>query len=266
MEKAAGFFHQVRKRRRSFVKKKGKRLIRALGDYMGRQSLVGDVPVFDAARFPWVAGLESNWAAIRAELDSVLTVRELVPSFHEISPDQKRISKGDNWKTFILYGFGFKSENNCLTCPETVRVLETIDGLQTAWFSILAPGYHIPAHRGVTKGVIRCHLGLKVPERSEDCVMRVDQERCQWQEGKCLVFDDTYEHEIWNNTDEERVVLLLDVDRPMRLPGRLLNKALVSGMRWTAYFQDARKNLVAWDQRFERAVRRADGYHVEADK
>lgn len=256
---------RLRKMRRRYVKRYGKRGIRRLFDFLGRQSLVGDPPVFDPALFPQLKPLEDNWQAIRAELEGVLVGREHLPAFQEISRDQKKIAKDDRWKTFILYGFRYRSEANCRRCPVTARTLEQIPGLQTAMFSILSPGYHIPPHRGVTKGVVRVHLGLKVPA-DLTCRIRVDDEVCNWREGKVLVFDDTFEHEVWNDSAEERVVLLLDFVRPMRLPGRLVNWAFLNGIRWTAYVQEARKNLNSWEDRFEAAVRRADSMHIDADR
>jgi beta-hydroxylase len=240
-------------------------MLRILDNFLGQQSLVGDTPVFEPCQFPWVETLEANWVIIRAELNKVLKLRNHLPSFHEISPDQKRISKGDNWKTFVLYGFGRCTERNAQHCPETVRVLETISGLQNAWFSMLSPGYHIPPHRGVTKGVLRCHLALTVPKQRDCCIIRVDDQICHWEKGKCLVFDDTYEHEVWNNTHEERVVLFLDIDRPLRPMGRLVSRAVIRGIQWTAYVKDARKNLTAWEQRFETAVQRAESFQLETD-
>jgi len=258
------YFERLRQFRRRLTIQYGKHTLRTLDRFLGQQSLIGDTPVFDDLTFPWTAMLEDNWHAIRAELDGVLQTREHIPAFHEISPDQKRISKGDHWKTFVLYGFGRPAERNGRHCPETMRVLAAIPGLQNAWFSILAPGYHIPPHRGVTKGVIRCHLALIVPTPPAQCVIRVGDRICQWEEGKCLLFDDTFEHEVWNNTDQERVVLFLDIERPLRLPGRLLSKTLLQGIQWTAYVKDARKNLATWEDRFESAAQRAEAFHVDA--
>ncbi len=261
----SGLVDKVRRKRRRFVKKLGKRVIRRLADFLGRQSLVGDLPVFRTQDFDWAVRLEENWDVIRLELDRVLTHHADLPSFHEISPDQAKISKGDNWKTFILFGFGYKSELNCRQCPETTRVLETIPHLRTAFFSILAPGYHIPRHKGVTKGVIRGHLALIVPKDRDNCWIRIDDQRVSWRQGDCLVFDDTFDHEVRNDTDERRVVLLLDVDRPMRFWGRLINKIFLTGIRWTAYVQDAKKNLQSNEQKLAAAVARADAMHIDAD-
>ena len=84
-------------------------------------------------------------------------------------------------------------------------------------------GYHIPAHRGVSKGIVRAHLGLIIPKDAEKCRIRVGDQIKVWHPGEIFVFDDTYEHEVWNETPEERVILLFDFDRPMRFWGRLVN-------------------------------------------
>jgi len=250
----------ARKFRRKYVKKAGRRVLQALDRYLGKQSLVGDHPFFDPGRFPHVEILERNWRTIRRELDQLLHASEHIPPFHEVSPDQKRISKDDSWKTFILYGFGRSAERNCRQCPATSSLLGTIPHLQTALFSIVAPGYHIPPHRGVTKGVIRTHLGLMIPQQREHCFIRVADEVRHWEEGKCVVLDDTFEHEVWNNTDEQRVVLFIDVERPLPLIPRLLNKGVLRAIQWTAYVKDAGKNLADWEERFEAAVQQADGF------
>ncbi len=212
--------------------------------------------MFDVSQFPWAKTLELNYGVIRKEMQDLLQMREYIPYFHEISPDQRKISIGQNWKTFFLKGFGYESEQSWIRCPETMKVLNEIPSLQTAFFSILSPNYHIPYHRGVTKGLIRCHLALYVPEKREQCVMRVDNQLCQWEEGRCLIFDDTYGHEVWNATNQERVVLVIDVDRPMRFLGRVISKGLLVGIRRSGYVQEARKNLKMWEDLYQRAEKK----------
>jgi beta-hydroxylase len=202
--------------------------------------------------------IEANWTTILGELQELLKDRSRLPAFHEISRDQKHISKADRWKVFILYGFGVPSERNCARCPETARLLQQIPNLQSAWFSILSPHYHIAEHRGVTKTVLRSHLGLIIPKERERCRMRVGDGMVVWEEGKCVVFDDFFRHEVWNDTDEERVVLIFDFDRPMRLRGRLVGKLITWAIKRTAYFKDAERNLKNWDERLEAAVNTAN--------
>jgi len=249
---------KLKKQRRKRVKRFGKRVIRGLSDFLGRQSLVGDMPIHDTKDFPFLKPFVDNWEGIRAEVVEILKHREAVPLFQDVSPDQMRIAKGNNWRTFILYGFGTKLAKNCKQAPLATRILESIPNLQTAWFSILGPGYHIPAHRGVSKGILRAHLGLIIPKDAEKCRIRVDDKIQVWRPGEIFVFDDTYEHEVWNDTDEERVILLFDFDRPMKFWGRVLNKTFVSLIKMTAYYQEPKRNMQTMEERFEAATRRAD--------
>ena len=238
----AGVWDRFRTRRRKRVKRVGKRMIRNIAGFLSGQSLVEDTPVLDRSPFGFLDEIGANWETIRDEIKPLLRHRDALPVFQELSRDQRKIAKDDNWHVFVLYGFGGKHEANCAKTPQTSKLLETVPRLQTAWFSILAPNYHIPAHRGVTKGILRCHLGLQIPKTPERCRMRVGDEMCVWREGELFVFDDTYEHEVWNDTDEERVILLFDFDRPMRFLGRIVHRFFIAGLKRTAYFWNPRKN------------------------
>ena len=244
--------------RRKTVKRIGKRLMRWAADFQARQGLVPDTPFLDPGHFPFLQEFEAKSEAIAAELRDILKHREAIPGFEQVSPDQYRIAVDRQWKTFVLYGFGEAFDKNCRSAPITAELLGRIPNIQTAWFSILAPGYHIPAHTGVTKGIVRAHLGLIIPKEREKCRIRVGDEFRAWETGKVIVLDDTYEHEVWNDTDEERVVLLFDFDRPMKWRGRLVNKLLMRGLKLTAFYQEPRKNLADFESRFEAATRRAD--------
>ena len=104
-------------------------------------------------------------------------------------------------------------------CPRTAALMREIPGMTTAMFSILSPRKHILDHRGPYKGVLRYHLGLIVPRDAEACRIRVGEDIRHWEEGKSMIFDDTFNHEVWNDTDETRVVLFVDVLRPLPVPG-----------------------------------------------
>lgn len=227
----------------------------------GRFSLVGDQPFHPNDQFAWTAPLEAEWTTIRAELDRILEHRDVLPNFQDITKDVTTITRDDRWKTFFLYGYGEKVEQNCARCPETARLVEAIPGMRTAFFSILAPGKHIPAHRGPYKGLLRYHLGLKVPAPNEQCRIRVSDEVRHWEEGKGMVFDDTYNHEVWNDTDGERAILFLDVERP--LPGALatFNRFVLDLLRASSTIQDAQKNQEKWSERLSQAERERSAHH-----
>ncbi len=241
-------------RNRNLVKKFGSKALWSFERTIAERSAVGDSALVDRAYFPWLADLEGSTASIRRELDGVLKHREHLPDFHEISADQRSITDDDKWKTYFFYGFGRRSDANCRRCPATAAVLSRIPGLVTAFFSILAPGKRIPAHRGVYKGLLRAHLGLAVP-RPELCGMSIGNEMVRWREGSAFVFDDTYTHEAWNESDKDRVVLLVDVLRPLPRPVQLLNRALVGAVALSPYVTDGEKNQRAWEARFERLTR-----------
>lgn len=186
----------------------------ALNGWLARYSLVGDPALFDSTQFPWTKILQGHVAEIRAEAMRLYSLRNALPAFHEVSPYQRRISHGDDWKTAWLYGFGHDSAVAQTLCPRTTTLLAEVPGLQTALFSMIAPGTHIPRHRGVYKGLINYHLALVVPRIAERCRMQVADEIVVWREGGCVVFDDTNPHEVWNDTTQERIVLMLQFDRP----------------------------------------------------
>ena len=237
----------------SLLKQFGHTALHGLDAVFGAFSKVGDKPVHDPSNFGWTSLLERHWTDIRAELDDILKHREVLPSFHDITEDASTISQDDDWKTFFLYGYGVKAEENCARCPRTTELIEQVPGMTTAFFSILSPGKHIPPHRGPYKGVLRYHLGLKVPEQAEQCRIRVDDQTLHWEEGEGMVFDDTYNHEVKNETNDERAILFLDVKRPMHQPLAGLNDLLLGLLQYTPVVQNARENQKQWAKRLEQA-------------
>ncbi|HLG73513.1 MAG TPA: aspartyl/asparaginyl beta-hydroxylase domain-containing protein [Chloroflexota bacterium] len=225
--------------------------IRRLERLVVQTSKVEDRPYLPADQFPWVKRLEDNWRAIREELDGLLPYMSQLPNFHDISPDQRPITSDDGWKTFFFYGFGVRSEQNCLRCPRTAELIAGIPGMVTAFFSILAPGKYIPPHRGPYKGVLRCHLALLIPDPPDACGLRVGGQLSHWQEGRSVFFDDTYLHEAWNYADSPRAVLFLDVLRPTRFPGPLVNRLAVQAIALSPYVRTARSNELKWERAFE---------------
>ena len=208
-----------------------------------------DRPFLKTKDFSWTHDLESNWQEVRKELEHILEHPEKIPNFQDISKDQTNLTKDEHWKSFFLYGYGYKFASNCDLCPQTTRLLENIPGMFTAFFSILSPGKHIPRHRGPYKGLLRGHLGLIVPQARENCWIQVGEETATWEEGKSMVFDDTYKHQVQNNTDETRVVLFIDVIRPLKFPGSMVNRLVLQLIRMSPFIQDARRNQMAWEKR-----------------
>jgi beta-hydroxylase len=213
-------------------------------------SKVGNPSIYDNKVFPWTRSIEKEWRAIRAELDHVLTRKEELPAFHELASDAETISRDRGWKSFLLAGYGFRSENNINLCPETWRVCQNIPGLITVMYSILEAGKHLPAHRGPYNGVLRLHLGLIVPEPREQLGIRVEHDVYRWREGEAVIFDDAYEHEAWNYTSQTRVVLFVDFRKPLRFPANLVNWLLLHLAMFTPFIREGLDNQKAWEKKF----------------
>jgi len=239
------------------IYKAGKKLRHRVSAIVARSSEVGDQPVYDAGRFDWIAPLEARWTEIRDELSAVLAHGRALP-LAAVSPDHRRIAPPQKWKSFFLYGYGYRVEENCRRCPATAAAVAQIPGLNSAFFSILEPGTHIPRHRGVTKAILTAHLGLIVPRDSAACRMQVDHQIVRWQAGQTLVFDDTFHHEVWNDSEELRAVLLIQFRRPTGWIGRLVGSAFLFGIRHSRFVQDARAEIDRWNTALQQLEKTGD--------
>jgi aspartyl/asparaginyl beta-hydroxylase (cupin superfamily) len=170
---------------------------------------------------PRLRELDRNYAVIREELESVLLQRDKLPRYHDLARSEQYISgtidADKDWKVFMLDCLAGKPEMNQKKCPRTTALLQKIPNLYQAFFSILDPGKSIPAHCGPYLGYLRYHLGLIVPKNNPPS-MRVKDQIHTWQEGRSIVFDDSWEHEVYNKSDGLRVVLIVDFLRPMSAP------------------------------------------------
>jgi beta-hydroxylase len=260
-------YEQVKTAIRNFIIYQiGKKTISFLQKIIAKYSIVENDCFLNLDYFNWVSELENNWQSIRKELDIILESIDCLPGFHDISPDQERISGDGLWKTFVLYGYGIKMKQNCQYCPVTTKLIKNIPGMKTAFFSILLPGKHIPEHCGPYKGILRYQLALKVPREREKCRIRVSDKFRYWSEGKSMMFDDSFPHEAWNFSDEIRVVLFMDIVRPVKFPISILNNLIINLIRWSPYVQDAYKNQQQWDRRLAKIFKDKNSKKFAAKK
>ena len=144
--------------------------------------------------------LEENWEGIRDECRRVASPYIPWPEHF--------LYKG-RWDVYGIYDLkGNRIEDHAKECPITTQTVEKIPGLRTAGFSMLGAGCVIEPHKGYTDEVLRCHLGLIIPEG--DCALKVEDKIYRWEEGKAFVFNDRFLHEAWNRTSQPRYVLLVD--------------------------------------------------------
>ena len=158
---------------------------------------------YPASNFDLVEKLESNWEVIRDEMLSI--------SQSDFDPWLQRSMHGEGWSVFGLAAIGRQFKQAVEYCPQTTKILQAIPGVALSGFSRMAPGTHILPHCGWAYDSYRLHLGLDVPS---GCRLRVADETRSWKNGKCLVFDDTVEHEAWNDSTEVRTTLMVDFLRP----------------------------------------------------
>ena len=183
------------------------------------------IQYYDPARFDWAAEVEAATAAIRGELEALLKQQGtnefrayIRPGSDELRMDQNRdLIDNKDWSALFLCENGWTVPKIVERCPVTWdSVLKTplprISGWgPTVMFSLLKAGARIAPHTGMFNTRLICHLPLIVPP---GCRFRVGNEVREWEVGKLLIFDDTIEHEAWNDSDEDRVILIFDIWRP----------------------------------------------------
>jgi len=182
------------------------------------------IEFYDPGRFDWAPAIEAATAAMREELLGLLAKRaDAIRPFARNDDGMplgvsKALHDGRDWGVLALCEQGWLEPDNIERCPRTWETLlrnapvPRVAGWgPSAVFSLLRPGAHIGAHTGMYNARLICHLPLIVPP---GCRFRVGNEIREWEEGKLLIFDDTIEHEAWNDSAEDRVILVFDIWRP----------------------------------------------------
>ena len=165
---------------------------------------------YDASEFEFTARLEAAYPQIRAELDNALAQQR--DKFQMYRGGQGNTHEG--WNSFFLYLFGKRNEDFAALCPVTASILESIPRQERTMtmFAALNPHSGLPPHTGPFNGVLRVHLPLIVPPK---CAVTVGDETRPWEEGKVMVFDDSYVHSVRNDSDSVRVVLFFTIYHPV---------------------------------------------------
>lgn len=179
------------------------------------------VPFYDPAGFDWVPALEARTAEIRAEAEAVLAADKGLAPYVQRNADrptrEHALLDDPNWSAFYLWKDGALVPEAEAACPATVEALSglplpRIKGRSPSiLFSVLKAKTHIPPHWGMLNTRLICHLPLIVPP---DCRLRVGNETRSVEQGKMMIFDDSIEHEAWNDSERTRVILLFEIWRP----------------------------------------------------
>lgn len=193
-------------------------------------SAVPNKPFVEMKHFPDLEPLREHWQMIRDEGMQL---------FDEgyIRAAAKYNDLGFNsffrtgWKRFYLKWYGDFLPSAAVLCPKTAKLLASIPSVNAAMFALLPPGARLVAHRDPFAGSLRYHLGLSTPN-SEECRIVVDGQLYFWKDGEPVVFDETYIHRAENQTDQQRLILFCDIERPLsnrvaRALNRFIGKPLV---------------------------------------
>lgn len=187
--------------------------------------------------FPNGPRFAGAWREIRDEAMTIAGMLPQVPRFQDLMPQQAEIAGADgrDWRVFIMRAYGIDVPGNLARAPLTASILARTPEAVSAIFAYLAPGKHIPAHRGPFRAILRYHLMLSMPcddNGVPSCELNIDGVPYRLKDGECLLWDDTYTHEVWNRSDQVRVALLLDVWRKdMPADVALMSRALMGGIQ-----------------------------------
>lgn len=167
----------------------------------------------DPKHYSWVKLLEENFEAIKKEALNIFN-----ENLMDVHPENDDLSGYGTWNTFFFYKNGTKHSDNHAKCPITSSILQKILGVEIAgrtYFSAMTPGIHIKPHCGPHNFKLRTHLGIVT---HQDALIRVSDTIKPWEDGQCIVFDDSFEHEVWNRSGITRIVLIVDVWNPVLTP------------------------------------------------
>jgi aspartate beta-hydroxylase len=178
-----------------------------------------------AETYPALDAVTKACPAIRKEFDQLAAEGLTLPQYHEVDSGERAISSTTpkRWKVFVLECLGYKVALNCPRCPDTCRALGNVPNIIQAFFSILDPGESVPKHEGPYLGYLRYHFGLRVPKDDPPKIV-VNGQDYVWKEGEAVLFDDSWPHEVVNNSNELRAVLIVDVRRPLPVTANVVNK------------------------------------------
>ena len=194
-------------------------------------------PAFSDAFCQEILEIKKEWGDfVRASESKGLPIDDL-------SDAQKSLNEDKKWKSLFLFGYSYY--NTALTphFPVTMTLIRKYESQITlAMFSTTEPGKHIPAHKGNNHGVLRLQIGIDIKE-SDQCFLRVEDKILYLKEGERFVFDDTFEHELGNQSNADRTVLIIDFYKPLPVIYDRLNRKKMDELKKSNYIQSVIKKL-----------------------
>ncbi|ARG97726.1 peptide-aspartate beta-dioxygenase [Legionella micdadei] len=199
--------------------------------------------------FPALNEITKHFSIIKKEFENVLSNSHQLPRYHDIDPGEADISDATqkNWNVFMLYLLGYQLERAETLCPTLCNLIKQVPNLIQAFFSILEPGKSIPLHKGPYIGYLRYHLGIHVPQNNPPQII-VNNQSYTWREGEAVLFDDSWPHEVRNESDDYRAVLIIDVLRPMPFLPHLVNQFVTNVIGRFFYGRKVVKRALQYDE------------------
>lgn len=206
--------------------------------------------------YPSLLAVTTAYAQIRQEFQQLMDRKLILPAYHEVDSGEKEISAttAHKWNVYMLEILGHKPATNRALCPQTCEVLSGVPGMIQAFFSILDPHKSVPRHEGPYLGYLRYHLGLHCPTREAPYLI-VNDQKYTWRDGEAVLFDDSYPHEVVNDAEDYRAVLIVDVLRPLRFTPRQVNKLVAFIARHT-YGRAVAKKVEAFAAEYKKRAER----------
>lgn len=167
---------------------------------------------YDKKLFSFLEQIENNFEIIRNELIQLIESNK-EENWLQTFPNYVKSEKQKAWKVFSFLFFSMKFPSHAALCPKTAELIYNIPEIMSCDYSYLKANTKILPHKGYSRMVLRCHLPLIVPN-GDLCGLKVGTETRYWKEGELLIFDDSFEHEAWNDSNKDRVVLMFDIPNP----------------------------------------------------
>lgn len=205
----------------------------------------GKKAFLNADNYPWHTAFEMQIDDIQKEASIIFSDRSKLASMENISKEQETIAEKNTWIPFFLHAYGNDVVENQQKCPKTTALINSVPDMVMAFFSCLEPQAGLEPHRGIFKGVVRYHLGLKVPSSDNRCGLTVNGEYRPWIEGKSFIFDDSMVHYAENETQDYRIVLIIDVERKMPRWLSRINKKCINFIAESQFIKEAVNNQVS---------------------
>lgn len=179
--------------------------------FLGGRAADEGIEFYDPGKFNWVSNIINNYDAIRSEISDVVKRRKQeMPVYF----NKSLVEKGTKWKTYSMMFWNIPFKKQIRECAKTYSIIKDIPGIVSCSVSMLEAGSRIKPHRGDTNAIIRCHIPITIPGTLPENGFRVGTTTKEWREGELLLFNDAEEHEAWNLSGSDRVILIIDVIRP----------------------------------------------------